>query len=48
MSDEKKSTEQKPIKDEQLDKVSGGIMFPKKPTDPRTPHEPVGGKPEPC
>jgi len=51
MSDEKKSTEQQPIKEDQLDKVSGGMNPPGLPphpivtppsrvTDPRNPHQP--------
>jgi hypothetical protein len=49
MSDEKQTkSEDTPIKDEQLDKVSGGIMFPKNPIT-RTPHSPPEhGRPEPC
>jgi len=50
MSDEKKTqSEEKPINDEQLDKVSGGIMFPKNPTEPRSPHNPgLPNRPQPC
>lgn len=49
MSDEKKNEQTKPIKDETLDKVSGGFIVdkPVTPIEPRLPKEPVHGRIEP-
>jgi hypothetical protein len=49
MSDEKKTqAEETPVKEEELNKVSGGFILDAPVGAPPKPHTPGGGRMEPC